>query len=465
MDKLQKARKLSLNTILFTISGFGSKIISFLLVPLYTYVLSTEEYGNLDLMSTTAQLLIPILTLNIQDAVLRYAIDRNNEPGEVINIALKIFGIGSTIMLFGVFLIYNFNLLSIGSAYLWYLFAIFITNSLNNIISMYLRAIDKIKVLVICGVLNTLISCILNILFLLVFDFGVIGYMTANISGTIVSVILMLFFGGVPKELTKKGTPILFGQMVAYSMPLILNSIAWWINNASDRYILTFFCGATINGIYAVSYKIPTILSTLQGIFNNSWSISAITEFDKDDKDGFIGNVYTIYSCISFIGCSAVMLINIYIAKFLYANEFFEAWRCVPFLLLGTVFSGIGLFEGCLFTAVKKTKDVSHTTILGAIANTILNFTLIPFMGAVGAAIATCIGYFVTWLFRIIFLRKIVIMKVEWNIQLVSMIILIGQSVVATLSGVFYYQIIFFLIIIFLQRKYIAKVVKKVVTK
>lgn len=59
---------------------------------------------------------------------------------------------------------------------------------------------------------------------------------------------------------------------------------------------MTFFCGTAINGIYAVSYKIPTILSTIQTIFYNAWSISAITEFDKDDRDGFIGNIYTIYS-------------------------------------------------------------------------------------------------------------------------------------------------------------------------
>ena len=95
MDKTQKFKKLSQNTILFTISGFGSKIISFLLLPLYTYMLSTEEYGNLDIVSTTAQLIIPILTLNIQDAVLRFVLDKEYDAKKVINVALNVFGVGS----------------------------------------------------------------------------------------------------------------------------------------------------------------------------------------------------------------------------------------------------------------------------------------------------------------------------------------------------------------------------------
>ena len=119
MEKSQKFKKLSINTLLFTISGFGSKIISFLLVPLYTYMLNTEQYGHLDLMSTTAQLMIPILTLNIQDAVLRFALDKGYDNKKVINVALKVFGVGSVIMLGAVILFEKLQLFSFDSTYIW----------------------------------------------------------------------------------------------------------------------------------------------------------------------------------------------------------------------------------------------------------------------------------------------------------------------------------------------------------
>ena len=462
MDKSQKFKKLSLNMLLFSISGFGSKIISFLLVPLYTYMLSTEQYGNLDLMSTTAQLMIPILTLNIQDAVLRFALDKEYDNKKIINVALKIFGVGSVIMLGAVVLFDKLRLFSLDSTYFWYLFALYLTSSLYNILSMYLRTVDKIKLLVICGLLNTLITCSLNILFLLVLKLGVVGFMCANVAGSFVAIVLMFSFGGILKTFGQKETLSLFIKMASYSLPLVANSLAWWVNNASDRYILTFFCGATINGVYAVSYKIPTILSTIQGFFSSSWSISAITEFDKDDKDGFLGNVYTMYSCISFIGCSAIMIFNIYLAKILYSNDFYQAWQSVPFLLLSTVFNGLAHFEGSLFGAVKKTKAVSYTTFAGAAINTIMNFVLIPFIGAVGAAAATCLGYFATWIVRTIQMKRIVSLKVKWNYQIACLSLLFLQSIVATVYGKFYYQVIFFVAVTFVLRKDITKVISKI---
>ena len=152
--------------------------------------------------------------------------------------------------------------------------------------------------------------------------------------------------------------------MIKYSSPLIANSISWWINNASDRYILTYMRNIAENGIYSVSYKIPTILTMFQSIFYNAWSISAIKEFDENDSDGFIGTNYSLYSVISLLVCSGLLLINIPLASFLYKGDYFVAWRCVPFLLMGTVFSGISQFEGSLFAATKNTKMVAKQRLL-----------------------------------------------------------------------------------------------------
>ena len=235
------------------------------------------------------------------------------------------------------------------------------------------------------------------------------------------------------------------------------------MNDASDRYILTFFCGAAVNGIYAVSYKIPTILSTLQSIFYNAWSVSAIKEFDKDDKDGFVGNIYTLYSSASLIGCSIILILNPVIARILYAKEFFEAWRYAPALLVGAVFNGLSLFEGCLFTAVKRTKDVSKTTLIGASVNTILNLILIPLIGAYGAAIATFCGYLTVWIVRTISLRKIIVMKVSWVVQILCMITIMIQGTLATIGGFVGFQTCLLIIMIFIQRKNLKRVIVKAI--
>lgn len=457
-----KYRDLSKNTILFTINSFGSKIISFLLVPLYTYVLSTSDYGTADLVTSTVSLLVPVLTLNVQDAVLRFSLDKKYNKKDVISIGVKHNLFGLCLLTISVLVFKKIGILSIVDSYIYFLVFSFVLNGLHNSFSMYLKTIDKVYVLVIGGIVNTLLACGLNILLLIVLKIGINGYLIANTAGIFGAVSIMFVGGEIYKDIHWKTDLKINKTMIAYAIPLVMNSVAWWINNASDKYILTFFCGVAANGIFSVAYKIPTILSTIQSVFYNSWSVSAITEFDENDSDGFMGNIYTFYSCISVLICSVIMILNYPLARILYAKDFFEAWQYVPLLLLGATFNGIALFEGCIFTAVKKTKEVFKTTLIGAIVNIIANVLLIWQIGSIGAAVATMLGYFAVWVMRTIHLQKIVRLRVKWKIQILLIILLVLQCIIALNRGFEWAQSICFIFIIVLQFDYIKKVIQKV---
>ena len=455
-----KYKNLSKNTLLFTISSFGSKFLSFLLVPLYTYILSTAEYGTIDLLNTTVQLLIPIFTVNIQDAVLRFCLDDDYDNHEVLSISFLILFIGSTVLGVILFFIRNIGFVELNNEYLLFLFLSFLLGAINNILNMYLKGENKISLIVFFGLFNTFITLVLNIVLLLFFKMGIIGYMFSNVLGLLLSDLGILFFGKICNKIRyKKLRFITIKSMLFYSLPLVINSIGWWINNASDRYIMAIFCNTSVIGIYAIAYKIPSILSTIQSIFYNAWSVSAITEYDKTDKDGFMGNVFSIYTVLIFISTSLILLLNTKIAALLYAKEFYQAWKFVPFLLLGTVFNGLGLFIGCLFTATKKTKEISITTIIGAFLNTLLNFILIPLIGGIGAALATMIGYFFVWVLRQLYIRRFICLKVNWKIEVSCIFFLFIQATVSSIFDSFLYQVPFFSILCFLKRHSIYTIV------
>ena len=200
MQEKRKYRDLSKNTILFTINSFGSKLISFLLVPLYTYVLSTNDYGTADLITSTVQLLVPVLTLNIQDAVLRFSLDKEYDKRAVISVGIKHNFIGLILLLFGIIAVRGLRVLSLDNIYIYFLIMSFILNGLHNSFSMYLKANDKVYVLVISGIINTLITCVLNILLLVTFKNGITGYLIANVAGIFIAVCIMLICGGIYKE-------------------------------------------------------------------------------------------------------------------------------------------------------------------------------------------------------------------------------------------------------------------------
>lgn len=451
----RKNKTLIKNIGLFTLGSFGSKILSFLLVPLYTAVLSTSEYGTVDLISSTASLLMPILLLSVFDATLRFGMDSTYKKADVLTTSLVIEIKGSFLLLIGII---AFSILfpsQISRDYLIFLFVYFVLGATSQIFNLYLKSKNQAAIIATSGIICTFITCASNIVFLLWLKFGIVGYMISNTCGVLFQILYQLFFGKIYEDIRFKSYSNLSKPMLEYSSPLISNSISWWVNNASDRYIVTFMRGVAENGIYSVAYKIPTILSVFQGIFYNAWSISAIKEFDSDDTDGFIGTNYSVYSFVSLIVCSGLLIINQKLAAFLYKGDYFVAWKSVPFLLFGTVFSGISQFEGSLFAAMKKTKDVAKTTIVGAGVNTLCNFIFVYYIGSTGAALATCLGYFVTWALRTKHIKECIHIKVNWLIHGFSIAIVLIQAVLATIADASLIQVVLFLILITLNKQYV----------
>lgn len=450
---------------LFTIGSFGSKMISFLMLPLYTALLTTSDYGTVELLQSTAQLLMPILLLSIQDAMLRFGMDSKYKNEDVLSTSINIIIKGSILLIIGIVIIIVTDFIKMSVAYWFFLFLTFLIGALNNCLNIYLKVKNKATVIAIGGIICTIITCSSNVVLLLFVKAGILGYMISSIVGIAVQITYQIIFGRIYKDFHIMKYENLSKPMVKYSFPLIGNSIAWWINNASDRYILTWISGTAINGIYAVAYKIPSILTTFQNIFYNAWSISAISEFDKNDEDSFIGNNYTLYSFISMLICSIILLFNIQISKLLYTGEYFSAWKCVPFLLIAFLFNGIAQFEGSLFAATKKTKEVFYTTLIGAILNIIGNFIFIFKFGAVGAALSTMIGYGVTWILRTIFLQKFIKMNVNWKAHLLCIALIIIQGIVAVINSYYIVQITILAIILLFHYKYIYIILEKLFYK
>ena len=449
-----RSRELAMNTGLFALSSFGSKIVSFLLLPLYTAVLSTGGYGTVDLMTSTVSLFVPLLTLNIQDAVLRFGLGRDAEPEEILSVGLRIVAGGACVLCAGVALLMVAGRMPFGGVYCAFLVVMFVLNALANVLTMYMKSQDHVRSLVISGVGNTLVMSATAVLLLVVVKADVIGYMASMILGSLFSVVYLIVAGRAWKVLGAKVRPGLMGSMIALSAPLVANSLAWWVNDVSDRYVVTFICGAAANGIYAVAYKIPSILSTLQGIFYNAWAISAAKEFDPEDKDGFLGRMYELYSGSMAIACSMIILMDVPLAMLLYSSDFFAAWQYVPLLLVGAYLNGLALFEGCLFTAARNTKAVSWTTIVGACTSIVSCIVLCLTIGPLGAAVATLLGYVVTWAARTWTMAgKIVRMKVSWRTEVATLAALVLQAIVALQWGLQLAQVPPLIAIVVLRRK------------
>lgn len=455
------------NILLFTIATFLPKALVFIMVPLYTHCLTTVEYGTADLLTNTVSLLMPVLTLQVQDAMIRYALQNEYDKSDILSIGIKITTIGG-ITLISICSILNLTgILKIESIYLIFLCINYFAGSLNNIFSYFCRGIDQVKAITTGSIINTVLSISCNLLFLLVFKWGLVGYLWANTIGAITRVIYIFLKADLSRFITFtiKSSKVQ-KDILAFSIPMVFSALSWWVNNASDKYILTYISGMSVVGIYAVSSKIPSILSAFGEVISKSFSISAIREFDSNDTDGFLGSTYSMISfCMTFI-CSFIMLFNLLLAKILFANDFFVAWKYCPLLLLSVLFNQLSLSCENILLGVANTKVISWTAILGALINTGLNILLIPYLEVYGAAIATAIGFCTVWGIRYVSLNKYIKLKHSIIKELVSYGLLIIQTVLAIWGNTYIVtQIIISVILLFVYKKQaveLISIIKKI---
>lgn len=468
MNNGSKYGYLAKNTVLFTISSFGSKILVFLLVPLYTSILSTSDYGIADLITTTSTLLIYVFTINIADSVLRFAIEQKTEQESYLSYGLKVLFTGSLIFGLMILVMWKGQILDWEDYCYLFLFIHFFSAAAYQILSNYLRAIDDIKGVAISGIVTTATTVLLNLLFLIIWRLGIVGYLASMALGPFVATLCCFFRIGKPlfSILKKNPSKNTKKAMRGYSIPLIFNGVAWWMNNSIDKYFVTAICGAAQNGIYAVSYKIPTILTVFHSIFSQAWNLSAIKEFDKNDTDGFFANTYSMYNAVLVILCSGLVLFNIPIARILFAKDFFAAWEYSSVLLISIVFSALSGFLGSIFTAVKDSKIFAVSTVISAIVNCILNALLIPMWGIQGAAVATTISFFIIWLIRLICARKYIKWRINLVADIVAYVILVVQVVLEHFGHHNYAgQILCLIVLLLLYRKQFLPSMKLIINK
>lgn len=459
---MSKYKKLINNSFIFALGNLGTKLIVFFLIPLYTYYLTTSEFGLVDLLTTTISLLIPLITLSVFDSVLRFVMDKNYDKSSVLINAIVVAIIGNALLLS----IYPILLLILPfHGMLLYFYLLLLLQSVNSIFMQYIRAKGFIKLFAVSGIVNAFTLLFANIVFLVIYNMGIEGYLFSLIIASIVSSLFIFIMGELWSDLQLCKINIkLAKEMLKYSIPLIPNALMWWIMGFSDRYIITYYLGLSATGLYAVATKIPSILIIINSIFFQAWQMSAIEEVNSKEKSKFFSDVFNIFSCVMLLSTSFILLHLKLFMDILFADSFSKSWEYVPFLLLGVVFSSFSGFLGTNYIAVKKTVGVFKTSIIGAVINVFLNIILIPVVGAIGAAIATMFSFAIIWLLRVKDTKKFVSIKLNIKKLLLTIIVIKVQILVLYLGFSYEYliQVCLFFIILLINLNEIKLLIKKI---
>ena len=383
-------RNLISNTVLFGISTFGARFLTFLLTPFYTRVLSSTEYGITDLLIQTGNLIIPIASVGIANGVIRYGLERSANKASVFTTGILVTLAGFFVLALASPLLDQLTFLS---GYVRLVLLYVLAANLHSICNQFARALGHVRLFALDGILRTVLTILLNILLLAVFPMGAAGYVLANV---LADGIAAVFVFSAAKEWRYLRLSSLSrseaGRMLRYSAPLVPSTLCSWIINISDRYLIALLIGSAATGIYAVSNKVPNILMNV-----------------------FFSNVYAVYSAIAFVTASGVILTARLSTRLLAAPEYYEAWRYVPVLTLATTFACLGSFLSSIYMVEQRSTATLVTTMLGAACNLAGNFFLIPLWGSMGAAVSTLFSYILIFTVRALHTRSM--LRIHWALH------------------------------------------------
>lgn len=468
---MDKYKKLAVNTLIFAIGTFSSKVLSFLLMPFVTRMMATGEYGAADLVQQTANVLIPIVFLQINSAALRFAMDKAVDRSDVFTV-----GIRTTLKGFVIFLLFAHPLSKITindfrlGDYIVLIYVFVLVSGTRQLCQQFVRGCGHVKTFAIDGIFATATTLAFNLLFLGPFHWGVTGYVLAIIASDACSIAFFFItqklwryvkFKGVPKGTTH--------DMLRYSVPLMPTIILWWIINVSDRYMITYYIDSSANGLYTAASKIPNFVIMFSSIFIDAWQLSAVDEYGSEDRAKFFTNVFRVYSGGIFAVSSALVLFCQPITRILVAPSYYDSWRYVPILIMATTMSCFVNFLASVYMAEKKSVMAMVTALSGAFTNILLNLVLIPRIGANGAAIATVCAFVVVFLTRGKNTRRFVKIKFKLPLMFAEFCILGIQCVFVIYleQGRFMYfvEVFMFLIMLLLNNKPLKELFELLLSK
>ena len=411
----------------YAIGNIGSKIITFLMVPLYTYfVHDTSDFGYYDLCLQVCLLLIPFVTLQLRDGAFRFLLDCDDVTQRKRIVTFVSRTLATTLTLSAIVTL--MMVLFTDIHYLGYVLGLLVAMSLQEVYSQVFRGLGNNRAFVAVGILSALGIGVFSIIFVAGMGWGIKGIFLANILARILALVVV----ETRVRLVTRHTQWHINarqvgrDIIRYTLPLLPGSLCWWLTGSSDRLFIKYALGLDVNGVYAVAIRFTGIISTLAIIFYQAWQETAILQYNSPDRNRFFSKMFNGYIFL----LAAILVGYVFLLKvnynWLVASEYRESLNYIFPLGVSAVIFAIAAFFDMGYQCALDTKRTLPAIVLAAIVNVALNFLLIKPLGVYGVILTQLVTYMVLVIYRWHDMKRYFVLKINPRILVPVAIILLS---------------------------------------
>ncbi|EEG51032.1 lipopolysaccharide biosynthesis protein [Blautia hydrogenotrophica] len=455
------SKELFKNTGIIGIGQMSTKLVSFLLLPLYTALLTTEEYGTVDLLTTYSTVLMIIVGLQMNLAIFRYLVTNRDNEGKIRQVCSSV--AFASIITFSVYAV-TFYVIQpyLTIAYSWYLLFHVGAALFLNIVCNISRGLGRNADYAFGNFLSSTITIVLNILFIAVLRLDLKYMLIAYITGPITGGSIVFIKCKMWKNFSIKCIHIReIKQILQYSLPLVPNELSWSVIHASDRMIVSWVLSVAVNGLIAVAVKISSIYTTVFYVFNASWTEQVVLHYKDEGGKEYINEMFD--KMVSFFACFAIGIIAVlpFAFSLLVGPEFADAYGLLPLYLLAVFFNAVIGLISPIYLVNNETKKVASSTMVAAFINVLVDLLLIKVIGMYAAPVASICGYMTISFWRLWDVNKRHCRIWMAKKKIVSLVILFVVATASFYSKQWILQVLVFIIIVIMILKINFSILKQ----
>lgn len=381
------------NTGIIAIGQVSTKIVNFLLLPLYTALLTTEEYGLVDLLTTYASLIAVVIGLQMSQAVFRFLVTCRDDEHRLREISSTV--ILETIVIFvGYIIVFLLVHPFITIDYKWFLLIYVLASIFLQTAAGIARGLGNNTVYAAGNFISAFVMIVLNILFVAIMRLGVSAMLVSQIVGPLIGGTYIFVCTRIWKYFDIKAANKKDMKMVMnYAIPLVPNELSWTVIHSSDRMIISTFVSIAANGLIAVAAKISTIYTTFFSIFNTSWTEQVVLHYKDEGGPEYVCEMFD--KMITFFASIAIgIIVCIPLIFTIIVNESFtEAYGLIPWYMIAVFFNAVIGMISAIYLVENETKQVAFSTMAAAVINVVVDFALVNQIGMYAAPISSICGY------------------------------------------------------------------------
>lgn len=426
---MDRSKELVKNTAILTFGKMCTQFISFFLLPLYTALLNTEEFGVVDLFTTFISLLLPLVCWQFDQGLFRFMLDMRGDEQKVRKLFSNV-AVMNMLQCLGMTVVLLVIQFFVKTEYFVYLVIGVILNVFSGLLMQFARGLGKMLQFSVGSFLSASGTVVLNVLMIVVLRMDAHGMLIAMLGGLVVNCLYLFFalrtwkyfdFRLFDRSLVK--------EVGGYSIPLVPNQISGWVLSASNRVIISAFINVAANGVFAVANKFSNLVGTFYGFFNTAWVETVSLHFEDSDRDRFINEMIQKVLGVFITICVGVIAVMPFIFSVMVDAQFRAAYQQIPILMISVIFQVLFGLYSAIYIALKKSSSIAKTTIIGAIINVLVHLIMVPFVGLYAASIATMLSYAVVAIYRKFDVRKFINLKFDrWFLVLSTCMVVLATA-------------------------------------